>query len=110
MQRKNCWEAIRCGREPGGSNVRTLGICPAATAERLHGVNHGTNGGRACWAVPEERKMGILEEVRPGPWKVVLCLRCPFYRRVESEEGAAFAPLTEAFGRLDDLHRAGRWT
>ena len=91
MQLKNCWEVIRCGRQPGGPNVRTLGGCPVATAEGLHAVNHGKNGGRACWAVPEERKMGILEEVRPGPWKIVLCLRCPFYRRVESE-GAPGAP------------------
>lgn len=97
---KNCWEFVRCGREPGGANVRTLGVCPAATAERLTGVNRGTNGGRACWAVPEERPMGILERPRPGHWKLVLCLKCPFHRTVESEEGEAFAAVKEELGRF----------
>lgn len=34
MSRTNCWEYFKCGREPGGSKVDELGVCPAATEER----------------------------------------------------------------------------
>ena len=29
--RLNCWEVKKCGREPGGKSVATLGVCPAAS-------------------------------------------------------------------------------
>jgi hypothetical protein len=45
----NCWEVKKCGREAGGKNARELGICPATTDTRLHGVHEGKNAGRACW-------------------------------------------------------------
>ena len=42
---KNCWEFKNCGRQPGGSNVNDLGLCPAATDTSSDGLNRGKNGG-----------------------------------------------------------------
>jgi len=28
MERKNCWEVLKCGREPGGYRVSEAGVCP----------------------------------------------------------------------------------
>jgi len=30
-KKKNCWEFMKCGREPGGVNAIELGVCRAAT-------------------------------------------------------------------------------
>jgi hypothetical protein len=51
MPKLNCWEFEKCGRQPGGIKVKELGVCPAATEKRAHGINGGINGGRACWAI-----------------------------------------------------------
>lgn len=29
MERNNCWEVMKCGRQQGGENVSKLGICIA---------------------------------------------------------------------------------
>ncbi len=49
--KRNCWQVMDCGREPAGSKVEELGVCPAAIVERANGVNDGLNGGRICWAI-----------------------------------------------------------
>ncbi|GBD98556.1 hypothetical protein BMS3Abin07_00576 [bacterium BMS3Abin07] len=49
--KRNCWEFKGCGREPGGKNAEGLGVCPAATYERLDGIHRGKNGGRVCWII-----------------------------------------------------------
>ena len=28
MKKRNCWEVKQCGREPGGTHEKDLGICP----------------------------------------------------------------------------------
>lgn len=48
---KNCWEVKKCGRQPGGSLVLDLGICPAALNSSLEGIHGGDKCGRACWVV-----------------------------------------------------------
>ena len=50
-KKQNCWEHSRCGREPGGSKVADLGVCPASTDTSFDGINSGVAGGRICWAV-----------------------------------------------------------
>ncbi len=50
-EKLNCWEWKQCGREPGGVNVASLGICPASTEMKMNGVHGGKNGGRTCWIV-----------------------------------------------------------
>lgn len=97
MARKNCWEAIRCGRELGGSNCAVLGVCPAATETRLNGINHGRNGGRACWTVSGTRI--DWGQTASGAPTALGCLHCTFLHRVEKEEGAQFSFLAETATR-----------
>ena len=86
--RENCWEYMRCGREPGGHNIDKLGVCAAATDGRFDGVNYGQNAGRCCWGVA-----GTLCNGK-GDGKFVEkfgdCLKCPFYQEVERREGRMF--------------------
>ncbi len=81
----NCWEFKKCGREPGATNARKLGTCPAATDERLDGIHGGKNAGRACWVVA-----GTFCEGEPqGAFvdKYGSCTQCDFYDLVVKEEG-----------------------
>ena len=48
MKPKNCWEIMKCGREPNGKNEH-LGVCPAAVPGEFDGMNNGKYGGRFCW-------------------------------------------------------------
>ena len=85
---QNCWEFIKCGREPGGSQVHLFGVCPAATDTNYDGVNHGKNGGRICWAVP-----GVLckhDILGHDDKNSTLNKSCHFYRTVLKEEGIDF--------------------
>lgn len=76
---------MRCGREPGGKNVRELGVCPAASEIRLDGVNGGKNGGRACWAIAGTMCGKMIQ----GSFaqKEYSCLHCSFFKIVREEEG-----------------------
>ncbi|MGD8654719.1 MAG: hypothetical protein PVG28_01325, partial [Desulfobacterales bacterium] len=47
----NCWEFMKCGREPGGAKAAEYGTCIAATDSSYAGINTGKNAGRICWAV-----------------------------------------------------------
>ena len=51
VKKKNCWEYMQCGREPGGRNAPEAGGCPAAVDTTHDGINSGCCGGRFCWAV-----------------------------------------------------------
>ncbi len=99
MAQQNCWEAIHCGREPGGGNCKVFGVCPAATETRLDGINGGRNAGRSCWAVPGTQ-IGRGPTATGAP-KAFECLNCSFLRKVEQEEGLRFSFLTEAASRLE---------
>lgn len=94
--RRNCWEERNCGREPGGENAAALGVCPAATESRLDGCNHGFNGGRACWAVPNTDCAKTFDMGE----KFAQCLDCAFFRRVDEEEGRAFLVMRELLKKL----------
>lgn len=98
MKRLNCWEVLHCGREPGGHRVEETGVCPAATEARLDGMNRGVNGGRSCWAVPGT---GCAEIVFGGE-TFTQCLECPFFQRVEREEGRYFRVMRPLLERLRD--------
>jgi hypothetical protein len=85
--RQNCWEYMRCGREPGGQYLEKNGPCPAATVSELDGIHGGVNGGRACWVVA-----GTLCKGAPhGSFaqKGQSCHACPFYRTVVAQEMSA---------------------
>ncbi|MBF0467676.1 MAG: protein kinase [Desulfamplus sp.] len=85
-KRKNCWEYMKCGREPGGVNVTQMGICPASVAQSCDGINSGICGGRFCWAVAgtmcNGKVQGTFAEKRKS------CSQCTFYRQVRAEEGS----------------------
>ncbi len=87
----NCWEYIKCGREPGGANVDKLGVCKAPLTTRLHKVNGGINGGRICWIIAGtygayKSKFVDCTEAH----KISSCLECEFHQKVLEEEGFGF--------------------
>lgn len=85
MEKKNCWEVMKCGREPGGKKAKKHGVCPAAVDERLDGVHSGRNCGRACWVIAGT----FCEDTVQGTFakKFGDCTKCEFYRLVMQEEG-----------------------
>ena len=88
MERKNCWEVKKCGRQPGGEKVGEYRVCPAAEPSEYDGTNRGTYGGRFCWAI-----VGTLCDGTPqGTFarKFMNCLDCEFLKQVNEEEGRNF--------------------
>lgn len=83
--RQNCWEYMKCGRQPEGDKVAELGICPAASDTSYAGIYSGKCGGRICWAVAGTfcggRAQGSFADKRGT------CLNCDFYKLVQQEEG-----------------------
>lgn len=87
MDKINCWEYKKCGREPGGENVDKLGVCIAAKEHAVNGIHGGKNGGRACWAIAGT----LCEDEVQGTFarKFQDCIRCDFFKKVMEEEGNA---------------------
>lgn len=85
MQKNNCWEIKKCGREPNGSKSQELGVCPAADDASSNGINSGKNGGRICWAVAGSFCGGKVQ----GNYaqKSVSCMTCDVFKQVKAEEG-----------------------
>ena len=97
--KSNCWEMKKCGRQPGGEKSDELGICPATTDQRLHGINNGTNGGRSCWAIKQTL---CGDQVQGGfAEKFVVCLQCEIYSKVRDEEGSNFMISKEILAKLN---------
>ncbi len=85
--RTNCWEYMRCGREPKGRHAKELGICPAAKDISHDGTNSGSCGGRFCWAVAGTLCHGQVQGTFAE--KQTSCLACDFYKLVRAQEGSA---------------------
>jgi hypothetical protein len=89
MKSRNCWEAKKCGRQPGGENAEKLGICPAALPnEYFDGVNKGKHCGRFCWAVAGTLCGGKVQGTYAK--KLMHCLGCEFLKQVNEDEGRNF--------------------
>ena len=90
IEKVNCWQFMKCGREAGGARIMELGVCPAATEERLDGIHGGLNSGRTCWVVAgtfcEGKIQGIFAD------KFGACKECNFYQLVMGEEIQNFIP------------------
>ncbi len=84
----NCWEFKDCGRQPGGSKVNDLGVCPAATDTSSDGLNRGKNGGRICWALTGTFCGGKVQGTYAQ--KLNSCLACDFFQMVKHEEAGKF--------------------
>lgn len=82
--RLNCWEFKKCGREPGGSKVHELGVCPTAVETALDGLHGGVNAGRACWAVAGTFCGG--EPKGTYAKKLKDCSKCDFHQTIIKEE------------------------
>lgn len=92
--RPNCWEFLKCGREPGGEKAEHLGICPAAELSRRDGINGGFKGGRVCWALVGTLCGGKIQGTYAE--KMGNCNKCNFYQLVQRQEGVDFRyPLPE---------------
>ncbi len=108
MKKLNCWEFKKCGREPGGAKAGEMGVCPAATDATALGANHGTNGGRICWAVAGTFCGGEVQGTFAH--KRMTCLGCDFFRCVEAEEGLEGFELLKSGQNYDCGYRPdGRW-
>ncbi len=89
MNKLNCWEIQKCGRELGGERVEELGVCPASIDTSSDGVNGGQNGGRLCWIVA-----GTLSDHEVcGEYAKNMdsCTSCEVFQRVKEEEGREFS-------------------
>ncbi len=91
MKKENCWEFFDCGREIGGANADSLGVCPASTASEFKGKNSGDYAGRYCWRIAgtmcENGIRGTFAE------KITECLECSFLEKVREEENSKFILL-----------------
>jgi hypothetical protein len=87
VKKLNCWELMRCGREPGGENAVKLGVCPAAVDHRFTGTNDGENAGRYCWRVAGTLCNGEVQGTFAE--KALTCCKCEFFLLVVDEEGPA---------------------
>ncbi len=97
MRKKNCWDVMKCGRQPGGRYEEDFGVCTAATEATLNGVHGGHNAGRLCWAVA-----GTFGSNACGTFieKYQDCTRCKFYKQVRKEEEGSFvSPVLDGRGR-----------
>jgi hypothetical protein len=95
---QNCWEFARCGRELNGRNAERLGVCPAATEKRLHGVHGGVNGGRSCWVVAGTYCHGKVQGMFAQ--KYATCQQCDFYKKVQRENFRDFQVSVALMQRL----------
>lgn len=90
QQKMNCWEYMRCGRQPSGDRALELGECPAAIVRAYPDgeYNGGTFLGRRCWRMVGTLCGGEVQGVFAQ--KVGNCRLCLFYQMVEREEGEGF--------------------
>ncbi|MBS1115167.1 MAG: hypothetical protein H6Q93_1502 [Nitrospirae bacterium] len=98
VERLNCWEIKKCGREVGGDKAVELGICPASLNTQLDGVHSGISAGRACWAVAGTMCSGQIQGSFAQKYKD--CGLCDFYNRVKEEEGEHFVLTIDLLGMI----------
>lgn len=79
-EKLNCWEYMKCRREPGGDKATELGICRVANDKHLNGANSGLNGGRICFAIAGSFCLGEVQGTFAK--KFASCRDCEFYKLV----------------------------
>jgi len=90
----NCWEFMKCGREPGGINSESEGVCPTASNALLDKTNNGKNGGRICWYVDGTNCMKKIS----GEFidRFEYCQKCSFYLLVQKQENRHLVVVKKA--------------
>ena len=98
----NCWEYMRCERQPGGKLHNTDGGCLAAIDGMKDGINSGSNGGRSCWTIAGTFCFGEVQ----GSYakKIQGCMDCGFFWLVVDEED----DLILSANSLCDTNRKGK--
>lgn len=88
LQKQNCWEFLKCGRESGGKEVAEMGLCPVSDQILADGLNGGINAGRICWNISGtfcgKKIQGSYARTQ------VSCKSCSFFKKVREEEGENF--------------------
>lgn len=85
MDKLNCWEFMKCGKEPHGAHLKGSAPCPVAVESSAHGLNGGINGGRICWVIND-----ILRQCDVNCSHVhhqSSCFSCEFRYKVTADEG-----------------------
>lgn len=100
MNRMNCWEFFSCGREHGGGRENELGVCLAAAAGELNGLNDGACGGRCCWAIAGTFCGGMVQGTYAQ--KLGDCLKCDFHTFVRHQQAKNYVKTRQI---LDVLAR-----
>ncbi|MDD5109563.1 MAG: hypothetical protein PHC29_08735 [Candidatus Omnitrophica bacterium] len=100
MDKLNCWEYKKCGRQPGGTNVHEFGICPVAIEQVANGFNGGINAGRVCWAIASTICDGKVQ--RSIVEKLNYCMECEFFKLVSMEEGFSFKGCHDILPKLKE--------
>ncbi len=82
---ENCWEIMKCGREPGGVNEREFGVCPVAVL----GMGH------SCWAVAGT----MCNNVPQGTYaeKTATCVGCEVFKRYNRVSGPDGRSVADRF-------------
>ncbi len=96
--KQNCWEFHNCNREPGGSKVSELGVCPATTEEKLDGIHDGVNAGRSCWVVSGTYCQGDIQGLFAHKYST--CKDCDFYKKIQTENFNNFEVTLSLLSRL----------
>ncbi len=91
MEKLNCWEIKKCGREMRGENTSRHGVCPASTCTSKNGINGGTNAGRSCWSADGT----ICCRKTQGTYssKLESCVGCEVFLLITHEEGLDYIEL-----------------
>jgi hypothetical protein len=87
----NCWEFMKCGKEPREDRIKGKGdCCPIAENRYLWGRNRGLYAGRSCWKVPGTLCDGTV--LASYAEKMRDCAQCNFFQQVKCEEASRFEP------------------
>lgn len=106
MKKKlNCWEVMKCGREPGGDKVSELGVCPVSEEKGAEGIHGGKNGGRCCWAIAGSLCKG--EQQGNYAQKFGDCHQCTFYEMVKKEEMPQFKLGITILKEIKEIKKKG---
>ena len=98
MEKLNCWEYKKCGRQPCGAHVYEFGVCPAAMEKKANKFNGGKNAGRICWAIADTLCDGKIQGTLVE--KIVNCMDCDFFKLVSREEGFTFKGCHDILPKL----------
>ncbi len=99
-KKRNCWEYKKCGREPGGSKSKEMGVCPAYLERKLNGVHGGINAGRCCWVVAGTFCEGEIQGLFAKKYST--CKECDFYKKVQEENFENFEITLTLMKKLED--------